>query len=221
MLDRITLRKILKIIHLSPKERRQAIRREVYGEMAKAAGSSDAGGDFYVPFWSDAKCYAFGECDLDLAVDERIEVNGRRRNLYPVLRNGFLAWWNEFRCGHDGPFVRAQGPKAQVQLSPFHATIKVENFLALEDAGGERSLVYPYFAHDLALSAAAARLGLWLLTRAFPDVGPEEFLLLDVIQGRAFSLSDCPLHGDEESIFVSRYGQALNERLAILGEIKS
>jgi hypothetical protein len=85
-LDRIHLRKLLKILFLDGNARRSALRADIRDEIAKATGEG-SGGDFYAPFWSDAKNHVFGIVDLRSMVNERIAANGRRANLYPRLRD--------------------------------------------------------------------------------------------------------------------------------------
>jgi len=217
-IDRIQLRKLLKIMFLPVRERRAELRKDIREEIAKLAGGTGAGGDFYVPFWSDAKSHVFGMVDLHDAVDVRIAVNGRRDNLYPQLRDGFLLWWNQRRRWTNAPFVPGPVLKGSFPFPGLAATVKIDNLLSVVDGLSQQRVVYPYFAPFPELSDEAARLGLWLLIQAFPDTNPQGFRILDVIRGRSFSLDHTPLLGDEEAKFRRRYGQLLNERAALAAE---
>ena len=219
-LDKIHLRKLLKILYLPVNQRRSELRKDIREELNRAAGLESGGGDFYGPFWADAKRHVFGALDLIDAVDDRIAVNGRRDNLYPRLRDGFLLWWNERRRWTNEPFRAGRSLRTQFQFPGLDATVKVDNILSVRDGLGEEHVVYPYFAPTPELSEEAARLGLWLLTQAFSEVPANEFRILDVIRGRTFSLDRVPLVGDEAAIFLRRYSQALNERAVLRAEYR-
>ncbi|WP_067733141.1 hypothetical protein [Novosphingobium naphthalenivorans] len=211
-LNNIHLRKLLKILYLPANQRRSELRKDIRDERDRLAGGGAGGGDFYAPFWSDAKRHVFGRLDLLDAVDDRIAVNGRRDNLYPLLRDGFLTWWNERRRWTNEPFAPGRSLRSRFLFPALEATVKVDNILAVRDGLDTEHAIYPYFAPSPELSDEAARLGLWLLTQTFPEISPQEFRILDVIRGRTFSLDRHPLHGNEEVIFSRRYSQALNER---------
>lgn len=217
-LEKIHLRKLLQILFLSPKQRRSALRRDIREEINREAGSDAGGGDFYAPFWADAKAHVFSTLDLYDAVDARIAVNGRRDNLYPLLRDGFLLWWNERRRWTNEPFHPGRALKTHFSFPGLDATVKIDNMLSVKDGFGAERVVYPYFSPEPVLSEEAARLGLWLLIRAFPAIPPQEFRILDVIRGQTFSIDKTPLLGDEEQNFGRRYSQAINERKALRNE---
>ena len=90
--------------------------------------------------------------------------------------------------------------------------VKVESILSITDGSGGHHYVYPYFAEAPELSADAARQGLWLLGQALPEIPPERFQLLDVLRGRAFSITQTPLQGDEEQLFLRMYADLIQER---------
>lgn len=71
-LDRIPLRKLLKILFLPPKQRRSELRKDIRDEIHREASAEAGGGDFYAPFWADAKAHVFGTLDLRDAVNARI-----------------------------------------------------------------------------------------------------------------------------------------------------
>lgn len=211
-LDRIHLRKLLKIIFLEPNKRRSAVRADIREELAKEAGRESSGGDFYAPFWADAKSHVFGSGDLHDLVEARMEANVRRTNLYPRLRDGFLLWWNERRRWTNEPFRPGRSLKVHFPFPGLDATVKIDSILSVRDGLDAEHAVYPYFAPEPLLSDAAARLGLWLLTRALPTVSPDEIRILDVIRGRTFPLDRTPLRGDEEDEFRRRYSELLRQR---------
>ncbi len=217
-LDNIHLRKLLKILFLDAAPRRSALRGDIREEIAREAGETGSGGDFYGPFWFDAKCHVFGTADLHTCVEERIAANGGRANLYPLLRDGFLVWWNERRRWTNEPFRLGQALKTNFQFPGVDANVKVDSILSVRDGQDVEHFVYPYFAPTPALSDEAARWGLWLLQRALPTVHPNELRILDVIRGRTFSIDRHPLHGDEEERFRVRYEQVLQERASLREE---
>lgn len=211
-LDNIHLRKLLKILFFDANSRRSALRGDIREEIAREAGETGSGGDFYAPFWFDAKCHVFGSADLHACVEERIAANAGRGNLYPLLRDGFLLWWNERRRWTNEPFRPGQSLKTHFPFPALDATVKIDSILSVHDGRDEEHFVYPYFAPSPALSDEAARWGLWLLCRALPTVRAEELRILDVIRGRTFSIDRNPLRGDEEENFTRRYAAVLRER---------
>ncbi|TIX50266.1 hypothetical protein [Alteraurantiacibacter aquimixticola] len=211
-LEKIHLRKLLKLLFLDEKQRRSALRSDIREDLRREEGPDGGGGDFYAPFWADAKAHVFGRGDLTSATNARIAANSRRANLYPQLRDGFLLWWNERRRWTNEPFGLGPSLKSQFPFPGLDAIVKVDSVLSVTDGGGEEFVVYSYFAPEPILSPEAARLGLWLLTQAFPTIPAEEFRILDVIRGTTFSLDRTPLTGDEEVEFRSRYARLIQER---------
>lgn len=218
-LNHIHLRKLLKILFMEANGRRSELRSDIREEIAREAGQdSSSGGDFYGPFWADAKSHVFGTADLHNMVDDRVEANARRANLYPQLRTGFLTWWNERRRWTNEPFRPGQSLKANYSFPELDATVKIDNILSVRDGTGAEHVVYPYFAPQPELSENAARLGLWLLSVALPIVPAAEIRILDIIRGRTFSIDRYPLRGDEEENFRRRYAAALDERAILRRE---
>ncbi len=215
----IHLRKLLKIMFLTAGPRRSALRTDIREDRARAADEGgEGGGDFYAPFWSDAKRHVFGVLDLHAATDGRIAGNGRRQNLYPQLRDGFLLWWDERRRWTNAPFEAGRQLGTQFQFPRLNSLVKVDNILSARDGRGDEHYVYPYFAENPALNEEAARLGLWLLGQALPAVPHEEIRILDVIRGEPFSIDRYPLAGNEEDNFRDRYMALLEEWEALLTE---
>ena len=210
-LENIHLRKLLKILYLQPNQRTSALRSDIREDIAREGGAGAGGGDFYGPFWRDAKDHVFGYRDLHDAVDVRVESNARRENLYPQLRDGFLLWWDNRRRWTNEPFHQAETPKGRFEFDGLGAVVKVDNILAVRDAREEIRFIYPYFSPTPALVDEASRLGLWLIDRALPNTPLDQVRILDVIRGQTFSTDRNHLQGDEQEVFVARYRLALNE----------
>jgi hypothetical protein len=217
-LHQIHLHKLLKLLFLESKNRRSAILRDIREDAAREKRVDDSGGDFYGPFWRDAKDHALGKSDLHAMVKQRIADLATRSRLYPLLRDGFLLWWNERRRWTNLPFTQGRWLKAHYRFEEIQATVKVENILCVRDGRQVEHVVYPYFWEEPILTEDAARLGLWLLTTALPDTASEEIRILDVIRGQTFSLDRYPLRGDEEKELRTRYKAILEERKALLIE---
>lgn len=211
-IERIHLRKLLKIMFLNAAGRQSEIRKDIREELGKARGDESSGGDFYAPFWADAKLHVFGRADLRDMIEDRIARNRKRANLYPRLQDGFLLWWNERRRWTNEPFEVGRQLKAQFPAPGLNAVVKVDNVLVVKDGGGAEHAIYPYFAPAPAISEDAARLGLWLLGKALPAVPAEEIRILDVIRGTTWSTDRTPLRGDEEPQFRRRYAELLDLR---------
>lgn len=219
-LNRIHLRKLLKIMFLDAGKQRSALRADIREEIAREASTTSSGGDFYAPFWADAKAHIFGTTDLYRSVDARIAANRTRANLYPRLRQGFLLWWNDRRRWTNEPFQPGRPLKTRYTLVGLDAIVKVDSILSVRDGLDAERAVYPYFSPEPVLSENAARLGLWLLTQALPAIPSEEFRILDVFRGRTFALDRTPLRGDEETEFRRRYGELLAQRAVLRREYR-
>jgi len=207
----IHLRKLLKILYSDQSRRISALRSDIREDIAREQGNAEGGGDFYGPFWRDAKDHVFGFSDLTDTTRARLEANTRRANLYPRLHDGFLLWWNERRRWTNEPFYPADTLKAYVSIESLNSTIKIDNILAVRDAHGEDHFVYPYFSPEPILNEEAARLGLWILQQGFPTVPVACFRVLDVMRGITFNIDRNPLRGDESDILLRRYSSALDE----------
>lgn len=210
-LQSIHLRKILKIMYLNGAARISELRKDIRDDLAHEEDGDAGGGDFYGPFWKDAKDHVFGVADLIDQTEVRIERNARRANLYEQLRDGFLVWWNERRRWTNQPFVPSTALKVVVRLPGIDASIKFANLLSVRDGNDEDHFVYPYWFPQPALSDEAARLALWALGSAFPNIDQNELRVLDVIRGQTYSLDRNPLQGNEADIFARRFIEALND----------
>jgi len=192
--------------------RSTAIRSDAREHMKRQDEGPSPGGDFHVPFWSDAKAHAAGGRDLREATVKQIEKNWRRKNLYPRLKDGFLLWWNEKRRQFNEPIIRLPTPiNSSVGFAEIEGTVKVENLLYLKIGEDKFRYIYPYFSDKPSLTPATARLGLWLMSQALPQHDIENIRILDVLRGKAFSVEKHPLLGNEEEAFRLRYRSILRE----------
>jgi hypothetical protein len=211
-LQNIHLRKLLKILYLQGPQRVSALRSDIRGDIRRERGDDEgSGGDFYAPFWRDAKDHVFGITDLREQSGIRIASNGGRTNLYPQLCDGFLVWWNERRRWTNEPFQPADAMKTVFRLAGIDANIKLANILSVRDGQNEDRFVYPYWFPHPPLNDESARLGLWALTQAFASFDSDQFRILDVIRGQTYSLGQNPMRGDEAGIFQRRHAVALLE----------
>lgn len=211
-LESIHLRKLLKVMYLQGPARISALRSDIRDDIARERGEQgEGGGDFYGPFWRDAKDHVFGYSDLRDQTDNRIASNARRANLYGLLRDGFLLWWDERRRWTNEPFRPANSLKALCRIAGTTAEVKVANILSVRDGRDEDHFVYPYWFPEPPLNDESARLGLWILCQAFPAIEPSEFRLLDIIRGETYSLDRNPLRGNERMIFQQRYAASLDQ----------
>lgn len=208
---RIHLRKLLVAFGSTEARQVSMLRSDIRSEIAKENGQSSGGGDFHVPFWSDAKSYVLSGTDLASRTETRVASNKQRKRLYPSLHDGFMDWWNNKKRFNNEKIVPYPTEiKARFTVEDLDATVKVENFLGLSVGGDEKRLIYPYFAEKPALSEQNARLGLWLISKAFPKYQLDDFRILDVLRGKSYSPKDCDWKGNEEATFGLKYGRLLS-----------
>lgn len=220
-LKKIHLRKLLQIMYASDSKRIALLREDIRNDIYKEAGAESEGGDFFRPFWSDAKRHVAGDLDLKVQTDFRIEKNGRRKRLYPLLRDGFLTWWNEKRRWINEPFkFLTEQAKAQFPVPAVDGLVKIENILAVRVGDESNRLIYPYFSEEPFLQAEAARLGLWVLSSALTRYSAQDIRILDVLRGASFSLGDLPIKGNEEAIFTKKYEALVTEWEKLKDEYK-
>jgi hypothetical protein len=215
-LDKVHLRKLLKLFLLTERQRSTAIRADAREVMRRRDEGPEPGGDFHLPFWRDAKAHAGGRLDLHQAVHDEIEKNWRRKRLYPRLKDGFLEWWNEKRRWVNEAIVELPSSvKSSFGFVDIEGLVKVENLLSLRLGEDRFRYVYPYFAEQPALTPETARLGLWLMSKALPEYNIADLRILDVIRGEAFAVDRYPLDGSEEQTFTLRYRSILREWRAV------
>jgi hypothetical protein len=207
----IHLRKLLKILYSEPNRRVSALRADIREDIARDSGEFGGGGDFYGPFWFDAKSHVFERKDLTIAVEERIGANPGRARLYPLLRDGFLLWWDKRRRWTNRPFRQSDWIKSKFEIRELSALIKIDNLLSVRDSRDEDHYIYPYFAPEPVLRDEAARVGLWVISKSLPDLDLDAVRILDVIRGETFSTDKTELRGNEEDILMRRYKALIAE----------
>lgn len=211
-LELIGLGKLLRVMYADRSDRIRILREDIRSTIRRELGEPQGdGGDFYVPFWADAKSHVRGQVDLRRSSQARVESNRGRARLYELLTDGFLSWWEERRRFRNEPFtIGADVVRARFNCEGL-GVVKVENTLSITVGDDGRRIVYPYFPERPALSEEAARLGLWVMSQALAPYDVDGMRILDVIRGRSFSVLDTPFTGDEERIFRGRYEALLQE----------
>lgn len=204
-LEVIHLRKLLKLLYSDPSRRVAALRSDIRDDISRETGTSTGGGDFYGPFWRDAKDHVFGISDLHQTTKARIESNSGRANLYPRLRDGFLLWWDKRRRWTNEPFIQAESLNSTYRNPTLNVQVKIENILSVRGSRDDDHFIYPYFSPDPILNDESARLGLYILSQSLSRIPTEEIRVLDVIRGKNFSFERTPLHGNEEDIFKRKF----------------
>jgi hypothetical protein len=211
-LDRVHLRKVLKLFMMKENLRSTAIRADARETMKKLDEGSGPGGDFPMPFWRGAKDHAAGKSDLHETTAYQINKNWRRKNLYPRFRDGFLKWWTEKRRWINEEIAELPKTiKSSFGFVEIDGLVKVENLLCLKVGDDKYRYIYPYFYDKPALNPDHARLGLWLMSKALPQHNIDDMRILDVLRGESFSIDKYPLNGDEEESFKLRYRRILRE----------
>lgn len=217
-LEIINLRKLLKLMYLDQQALTSALRSDIREDRSRERGVLTGGGDFYAPFWRDAKDHVFGSVDLHEITDQRVNDNGRRSNLYPLLRDGFLLWWNDRRRWTNAPFEPIDTPRTRYRVPGVNVTVKIDSILSVQDGRGDDHYVYPYWFPLPPLSEEAARVALWLLSQALPQIDARELRILDVIRGQNFALERNELQGDEADVFARNYLRLVQRRDQLLSE---
>jgi hypothetical protein len=205
-IEKINLRKLLQLLFADDRLQRSLLLADIRKDRTKAKGDVDSGGDFYGPFWADAKDHAAGRASLPERTEIRIAANGTRARLYPILRDCFLSMWNEKMRWRNEPFeFTPESVKAQLLIEELGATIKIENTASIKVWDGSHRVIYPYFSETPALPEAAARLGFWALREALPDYRFEDFRIIDMHRRAYFRPTDVGMKHDERDQFVKRY----------------
>lgn len=196
----------MKIMYLPDNMVISELRGDIRQEINKEKGIANDGGDFYTPFWGDAKRYVADEIDLHEQMQYRIHKNPRRENLYPKLATGFLTWWLDKRRWSNQSFeFLEKSIKGSVDFKELDASVRVGNLLSLKISDDSYKLIYPYFAKEPKLEDEAVRLGLWLMNEALPMYSIQDMRVLDVLRARSVSVSDVPLRGDEAEVFSAKF----------------
>ena len=89
----VQLRKILQIFYADERLRRRLLLGDIRSDASKEGGGKrSTGGDFYGPFWADAKGHVNGALDLTRQTEIPIADNKRRGRLYPLLKDASLEY---------------------------------------------------------------------------------------------------------------------------------
>jgi hypothetical protein len=208
----IQLRKLLRLILAPANIRRAILLRDLAQARSREAGEETRGGDFFGPFWADARLHVTGGGDLSELTSQRIAANFRRKRLYDELLKGFLRWWNEKRRWRNEPLSSIEdGIRGRISFPSLGAVVRVDGLLSLESGPDFRRLIYPYWFEKPTLSQEGARLALWAMTAALPEEAGETMRVLDVIRAQSYAIEDSRFVGDERDAFVRRYAQVIDE----------
>jgi hypothetical protein len=211
-IEKIHLRKLLRIFYAKPNLRIRLLREDIRNGLKKEQDEEGNGGDFYVPFWADAKNHVAGKLDLRDQSKNRIDKNEGRKRLYESLTNGFLSVWEEKVRWRNEPFeFHPKTAKGQLHLNELDAVVKIENVLSVKIWDGTNRAVYPYFFEEPILPLEGVRLGFWALREGLSEFRPEELRIMDVMRGSYFRQEDVPLQGNERDILVQKYEAVLTE----------
>lgn len=208
-LKKIHLRKLLKAFGLPENKLTSLLREDIRREIAKENGELEGGGDFHGPFWSDAKNSVINGTDLEQRTQNRVEANPRRKRLYPALLSGFMNWLNRFN--NKEVEFHPTAINSRLVNKETGSTVKVENLLGFSLGDNVNRLIYPYFAETPALTEENARMGLWLISEAFPNQRIEDFRILDVLRGKTFSTREYPFNGSEKRDFTFHLGRIIKK----------
>jgi hypothetical protein len=206
----IGLGRLLKFLASDEKSTISLLRGELRSERRKELEASSGGGDFYVPFWADAKAHVSQGLDLEVLTRLRIAELKQRKVLYTLLTERFLEWFDDVKRGSNSLIGLADAEAHTRHAVPgFDLVIRVENNLVLDVGFGHLRIVAPYFAKSPRLTPTWARVGLWLMSEALADFDITEMEILDVLAGRSYEGRSLALKGDEQAIFEARYTELL------------
>lgn len=211
-LQKINLRKLLQLFFADIRLQRSLLLADIRNDRAKEDSGRESGGDFFGPFWSDAKNHVAGRSNLAEQIAIRIDANKTRARLYPILRDSFLSMWNEKMRWRNEPFeFMPESVKAQLTINELRAIVKIENTAAITLWNGSNRVIYPYFSEAPTLPDEGARLGFWALSAALPGYSPQDFRIIDMQRKNYFRPSDIGMVGDEERKFIQRYDALLRQ----------
>jgi len=215
----IHLRKLLQLLYLPDNKLVTKLREDIRNEITKEEEYSPGGGDFFGPFWSDAKNHVAGHSDLTEQTRIRIDSNTARARLYPQLEKGFLEWWTEKRRWSNEEFeFISERVKGRLSFTELGAVVKIENILALRVGDNSDKLIYPYFSEEPSVNEEAARIGLWVMASTFEKYSDEDMRILDILRGRSFRSSEVVFDGNEEQLLISKYSRILEKWEALKEE---
>jgi hypothetical protein len=211
-IEKIHLWRLLKLLYLPAKELRAELLKDI-GEERRRGSSRSNGGDFYGPFWSDAKKHIAGAVDLAAETNSRVAANEKRARLYPILKDNFMHWWHQKRrMRNEEVAILQKEVRGRLKIEELNCIIKVENTLAVKVGDQYERVIYPYFSEEPVLSPEACRIAFWILIQTLPDFELSEFRLLDVLRATSYSIADYQLAGNERALLLARYKNILLER---------
>ncbi len=209
--DRINLRKLLQLFYADPRQQRSLLLADISNERKRMDGDGD-GGDFYGPFWADAKDHAAGRSDIRQTTNARVATNKGRRRLYPILAECFLAILAEkMRWRNERFEFVPESIKARLRFPELAAETKIENTAGVKIWDGSYRIIYPYFSEAPTLPAEGVRLGFWALAEALPDYRPDDFRIVDFHRRAYFRAAETTMIGDERNLFTRRYDALLKQ----------
>jgi hypothetical protein len=213
----LQLRRILQLFYANEPLRRKLLLADIRSDERKAGGGSrSTGGDFFGPFWADAKGHVTGTADLTRQTEIRIAANPRRARLYRLLRDASLNIFEErLRWTNKPPVIRIENLNGQFEIAEIAATVRVQNvwFARVGEGLGELNyIIYPYFSEEPSLPDEGARLGLWAMSEALSGQPLDYVRIVDLLRQALFSTTPRPLAGDERDIFLRRYQALILER---------
>lgn len=218
-LSSLHLSKALKLCYADSALLTKMLRQDIRQDIKKAKAAKSSGGDFYAPFWHDAKLHASGSGNILELTNARIATHEKRKKLYPLLSAGFIDWWdNKRRWTNKTLTFEKVHAKSRFEIAELGTTIKIEGALGLKIGDDESRVIYPYFAKEPILNEEAAKIGLWVLTSALSIVSADEIRILDVFRGKSYSLQDLELSGNEEPIFTQKFLKIAKYRQQLLQE---
>jgi hypothetical protein len=214
-MDRLSLARFLELLQLPQPRRLKLIERDARKALYEERfGKLSDGGDFYGPFWADAKRSAVdrGFC-LKSATDERISSNKSRRRLYPHLLEGFETGWTSLKASSFGEAALSLVMRLAVYVkgSEEEDHIRATNVLAVTESDRSLHITYPYFSKDVKLGMRHARLGLGVLRQGFATAQPKTVAILDVLHGSIYIDSGEDIGDPEHKELVDRYDAVMRE----------
>ena len=69
----------------------------------------------------------------------------------------------------------------------------------------EERLGYPYWFESPPINDEAARVGLWVLSKALNDQNSQNVRIFDIIRSEYFSLNTHPLEGNEDDLLLAHF----------------
>lgn len=209
---KLQLNKLVSLLYADQSMKNRKLREDIRSDIAKSDGNKQKGGHFHEPFWRDAKNHVNGINDLRESTQARISSNRNRRRLYPLLRDGFLDWWdNKRRWTNEQSKSELLSIKGSVVFEELKSEVKVSNLLALTIGSTEKRIIYPYFSEEPVMNDDSARIALGIMMEALPDQVPSELRVLDVIRGKSYSPQDVVIDGTELFIARTKYKKLIEQ----------